>query len=44
MDDGDEEERLDAAERLVDEYADELQAHLEDNGKWDDVRDAYDEG
>ncbi|WP_435066858.1 DUF5799 family protein [Haloplanus sp. C73] len=38
----DSEERLDAAERLVDEYAAALQQHLEEKGKWDDVRDAYD--
>ncbi|WP_338738081.1 DUF5799 family protein [Haloplanus salilacus] len=38
----DEAERLDAAERLVEEYADALQERLEDRGKWDDVRDAYD--
>jgi len=37
----DEAERLDAAERLVGEYADQLQDRLEDRGKWDDVRDAY---
>ncbi|MFB6196474.1 MAG: DUF5799 family protein [Haloplanus sp.] len=37
-------EKLDAAERLVDEYADALQRHLEENGKWDDVRDAYADG
>lgn len=34
-------DRLDAAERLVDEYAATLQDHLEENGKWDDVREAY---
>jgi hypothetical protein len=37
----DEAERLGAAERLVDEYADALQQRLEDRGKWDDVRDQY---
>ena len=36
-------EELDAAERLVREYADELQAHLEDNGRWEQVRLAYQE-
>lgn len=41
MDDDDGEERLDAAERLVDEYADALQARLEERGKWEDVREAY---
>ncbi|TKX77679.1 hypothetical protein EXE53_25325, partial [Halorubrum sp. SD626R] len=40
-DDGVSEEELDAAERLVQEYADELQAHLEDVGKWEQVRVAY---
>jgi hypothetical protein len=36
-------ERLAAAERLVQEYADELQSHLESNGKWTQVREAYDD-
>jgi len=36
-------EELDAAERLVQEYADELQAHLEEVGKWEQVRVAYQE-
>ena len=36
-------EELEAAERLVQEYADELQAHLEDVGKWEQVRVAYQE-
>ncbi|GAB6861423.1 DUF5799 family protein [Haloplanus litoreus] len=44
MGDGNEEERLDAAERLVGEYADALQAHLEANDKWAEVRDAYRDG
>jgi hypothetical protein len=35
--------RLDAAERLVQEYADELQSHLESNGKWEQVRKSYDD-
>ncbi len=34
---------LAAAEALVQEYADELQAHLEDVGKWEQVRLAYQE-
>jgi hypothetical protein len=37
------EEELADAERLVQEYADELQAHLEDNGRWEQVRLAYQE-
>jgi hypothetical protein len=41
--DGASDEELDAAERLAQEYADELQAHLEDNGKWEQVRLAYQE-
>jgi hypothetical protein len=36
-------EELEAAERLVQEYADELQAHLESVGKWEQVRVAYQE-
>lgn len=36
--DGVDEETLNAAEQLVGEYADELQAHLEERGKWADVR------
>ncbi|WP_248896662.1 DUF5799 family protein [Haloplanus halobius] len=39
----DDEDKLDAAERLVDEYADALQQRLEETGKWDDVRDAYED-
>ncbi|WP_299333879.1 DUF5799 family protein [Haloplanus sp.] len=39
----DDAERLNDAERLVGEYADALQQHLEDSGKWDDVRDEYGE-
>jgi hypothetical protein len=42
-DDGVSDEELEAAERLVQEYADELQAHLEDNGRWEQVRLAYQE-
>ncbi len=34
---------LEAAERLTQEYADELQRHLERTGKWDQVRIAYQE-
>ncbi|MDZ5812580.1 DUF5799 family protein [Halorubrum sp. AD140] len=41
--DGPSDEELDAAERLVQEYADELQAHLEDKGRWEQVRVAYQE-
>jgi hypothetical protein len=39
-DDGDEidEEKLQAAEALVDAYAEELQAHLEAEGRWGEVR------
>ena len=40
---GSSDEELEAAERLVQEYADELQAHLEENGKWEQVRLAYQE-
>lgn len=36
-------ERQAAAERLVQEYADELQRHLESQGKWEQVRVAYQE-
>jgi hypothetical protein len=42
-DDGVSDEELEAAERLVQEYADELQAHLEDSGRWEQVRLAYQE-
>jgi len=41
--DGASDEEIEAAERLVQEYADELQAHLEEVGKWDQVRVAYQE-
>jgi hypothetical protein len=37
-DGGDEQERIEAAERLTQEYAEALQRHLEENGKWDTVR------
>lgn len=36
-------ERQAAAERLVQEYAEELQRHLESKGKWERVRVAYQE-
>jgi hypothetical protein len=36
-------EELEAAERLLEEYAEELQAHLESVGKWEQVRVAYQE-
>ena len=43
MGDGDDDtEKLDAAERLVDEYASALQQRLEEKGKWDDIRQSYD--
>ena len=41
--DGPDEERVASAERLTQEYADRLQAHLEDKGKWEQVRIAYQE-
>ena len=37
-DDGVDEERLDAAESMVDRYAEELQSHLESEGRWAEVR------
>jgi hypothetical protein len=40
---GVDEEKLEAAERLTQQYADELQSHLESKGKWDQVRIAYQE-
>ncbi|WP_418284625.1 DUF5799 family protein [Halorubrum sp. DTA46] len=40
---GVDDEELEAAERLVQEYADELQAHLVEVGKWEQVRVAYQE-
>ena len=36
-------DRLRAAERLTQEYADALQAHLESKGKWERVRLSYQE-
>ncbi|MFB6169068.1 MAG: DUF5799 family protein [Haloferacaceae archaeon] len=41
--DGGDDERLEAAERLAQEYADELQERLEDRGKWTRVCDGYDD-
>ena len=40
---GVDEDRLEAAERLAQEYADELQERLESQGKWDRVRSAVSE-
>ncbi|SNR31832.1 DUF5799 family protein [Halorubrum vacuolatum] len=40
---GSDDEELEAAEALVQEYADRLQAHLEDTGRWEQVRIAYQE-
>lgn len=37
-DGGDDEERLESAERLVEAYATELQLHLESRGRWEEVR------
>ncbi len=37
-DDGIDEDRLAAAERLADEYASDLQAHLEETDRWSTVR------
>lgn len=42
-DDGPDDEELEAAERLLQEYADELQRHLEDAGRWEQVRVSYQE-
>jgi hypothetical protein len=42
-DGGNDAERQADAERLVQEYADELQRHLESKGKWERVRIAYQE-
>ena len=36
--DGGNDEQLVAAERLAGEYADRLQDHLEERGKWDEIR------
>ena len=40
---GSDQERIEAAERLTQEYADALQDHLESKGKWEQVRIAYQE-
>ena len=40
---GADEEKTREAERLTQEYADELQAHLEEKGKWSQVRQAASE-
>ncbi|QLG63494.1 DUF5799 family protein [Halorarum salinum] len=40
---GDDREKQEAAERLSQEYADALQAHLESKGTWEQVRIAYQE-
>ena len=40
---GADKEKLRAAERLTQEYAEELQAQLESKGKWEQVRVAYQE-
>jgi len=40
---GTDKERVAAAERLTQEYADELQRHLESKNKWEQVRIAYQE-
>jgi len=42
-DDGVDEERVEAADRLAQEYADELQQRLESQGKWAQVREAASE-
>jgi hypothetical protein len=39
--DGESNERLEEAERLTQEYADELQSHLESKGKWEHARTRY---
>ncbi|RQG97904.1 DUF5799 family protein [Natrarchaeobius chitinivorans] len=36
-------EKRDAAERLTQEYADELQSHLESKGRWSSVRESVSE-
>lgn len=42
--DGPDPEEVDAAEDLADSYARQLQAHLEETGRWAEVRAAYREG
>ena len=41
--DGVDEDRVDAAEKLTQAYADALQSHLESKNKWEQVRIAYQE-
>ena len=41
--DGPSDEELEAAEQLVQAYADELQAHLVEVGRWEQIRIAYQE-
>ena len=41
--DGPDQDRIDAAEKLTQAYADELQQHLESKNKWEQVRIAYQE-
>jgi hypothetical protein len=41
--DGPDQDRIDAAEKLTQAYADELQTHLESKDKWEQVRIAYQE-
>ena len=40
--DGSDDERLETAEQLAQEYADELQERLESKGRWESVRESYD--
>jgi hypothetical protein len=40
-DDSEDQERLDAADRLVSKYAETIQDRLEAQGKWEGVRNAY---
>jgi hypothetical protein len=42
-DDSPSDEELEAAEQLVQAYADELQAHLVEVGRWEQIRIAYQE-
>jgi hypothetical protein len=39
----DHQDKIEAAERLTQEYAEELQKHLKSKGKWDQVLDSYEE-
>jgi hypothetical protein len=43
-DDGFDESKVEAAEALVEEYTDMLQARLEENGRWDEIREAAMQG